>query len=776
MTDRRAGEILWFSALAVALVAFLVRDAWLHGYVLGQAEFLFDYLPWQANRPAGWRVRNPLLGDPPMVFYPFLFHARSEILSGRFPLWSSAIGGGQPFFGAIQTAVLSPFTLFDYAFPFPWSFTLDVAARLFAGAVGMYVFLRRLPLSAGAAVFGGIAWLLNPFSIVWLEHPLSAVAAWLPWMLLAAGECARRMTNGAVAFIACITALMLFSGHPETAFKVLLVAGPYGLFVGWRQGTLARSTWVVGLGVLFGALLTSVQLAPFLEYASGSRVLAERAAAGTPLFTSPAISFVTAFVPDFFGTPLRRDFLIGGNYCEQQVYAGLSTWILASLALAHRTHRGKAVFFLVAGAIAAAIMYGTPVAIAATWLLPPLRVAALSRFGLLVITGLVVAAAIGLDELLHRLAAAPRDLRRLEAAGVRGAAGVALMVLGFLLATRPMLDRAHHWTATLESTSVAALLLTASLGLLLTAARLGARRVACAFCALIAADLLWFAEGFHPFLPRPHAFPPTAATTLVQSDRDLFRVAGWMDVLLPNTALVYGLGDVRSYDGIGIREYMDLLDVGFHYTGATHQLVNVATPRLLDLLNVKYILTPPDIDLPPDRFERVLDGTTRVYRNRTVQPRAFLVDQQVTLTGNAARRAIRDTLDLTRVAVVESPLEASHQPEPAAAGMGTATLRRYEDQRIGISTRTDGRRLLVVTDAYYPGWIATVDGREIPILRADYAFRAVPIPAGDHVVDFIYRPKSVQYGMYGTHAGLALVAFLFANRFIRRPKAVPRRP
>jgi membrane protein YfhO len=768
MTGRRGREILGFSALAIGLVAFLFRDAWLHGYVLGQAEFLFDYLPWQAGRPAGWRVRNPLLGDPPMVFVPFLFHARAEILAGRFPLWSSAMGGGQPFFGAMQAAVLSPFTLFDYVLPFPWSFTIDVAARLVAGGVGMYLFLRRLPLAAAAAGFGGIAYVLNPFSIVWLEHPLSAVAAWLPWLLLAAGECARRMTNGTVAFVAIVTGLMLLSGHPETAFKVLLLAGPWALFVGWGQQTLVRSGWVVGAGLACGSLVAAVQLLPFLEYASASRVLAERAAAGTPLFTSPGVSFVTAFVPDFFGTPLRRDFLIGGNYCEQQVYAGLSTWILAAVGLRHRAHRPSVVFFLTAGALAAAIMYGTPVASAATWLVPPLRVAALSRFGLIVIAALVIAAAIGLDELLHRVSAAPRTLGALQGAGIRGAAFAAAIVLGVVVGERARLVQARHWAATLESVTLAALVATAAIGLLLGAAGLGARRLAAAFSALVAADLLWFAGGFHPFLPRQLAFPPTDATTLVQADRDLFRVAGWMDVLLPNTALVYGLRDVRTYDGIGVREYMDLLDVAFHFTGATHQLTNTATPRLLDLLNVKYILTPPSIDLPPDRFERVLDGATRVYRNLRVQPRAFLVDQHVTLAGNAARRAMRDTLDLTRAAVLEEPLEAARQPEPAGALMGQAAIRRYEDDRVWIATDADGRRLLVLTDAFYPGWQATIDGRGTSILRADYAFRAVSVPAGRHVVEFRYQPKSVEYGFYATHAGLAVVVFLLANRFVRR--------
>jgi uncharacterized membrane protein YfhO len=300
---------------------------------------------------------------------------------------------------------------------------------------------------------------------------------------------------------------------------------------------------------------------------------------------------------------------------------------------------------------------------------------------------------------------------------------------------------------------------------------------AVAFTTLLAADLIWFADGFHPLMPRQLAFPSTRETRLLQSDSNLFRVAGWMDALLPNTALVYGLRDVRSYDGMGVRSYSELLDVGFRYTGAIHQLVNVAHPQLLDLLNVKYILTPSDIDLPPDRFERVLDGPTRIYRNDRVQPRAFLADRYVVFRGNDARRAIRDTVDLTRTAVLESPLGAALQPEPALDDTGTTELRRYEDSVVSVITRAQGRRLLILTDVYYPGWVATVDRIEVPILRSDFAFRAVSVPAGDHVVEFRYRPASVRYGAWMSALGALFFVLVLFHRssvvsFVSRDQSI----
>jgi len=151
-----------FAAVAIALVGWLLRDAWLRGYVLGQTDVLFGLIPWKPYAPPAWRVRMPLLSDAAVVFYPFLHFAREAIRSAHFPSWAPAMGGGRPFFAAFQSAVLSPFTIPDYLLPFPWSMAVDTGLRLLVGGVGMYALLRWWGVTAAAALFGGIAYLLNP--------------------------------------------------------------------------------------------------------------------------------------------------------------------------------------------------------------------------------------------------------------------------------------------------------------------------------------------------------------------------------------------------------------------------------------------------------------------------------------------------------------------------------------------------------------------------------------------------------------------------------------
>lgn len=770
---RDAGGAL-FCVLAAALLAFLFRDALLYGHVLGQADYLFAFPPWDSLRPLGHRIGNPLMGDIPTVFFPFLLHARTAVLNGEFPLWISGMGAGQPFFGAFQSAVLSPFTALAFVLPFPGGLTAVAAARLLVGGVGMYLFLRAMPLGQPAAVVGALAYLLNPFAIVWLEHPVSAVSAWLPWLLLGVELTVSRSSRRSVAGLAVIVALTLLSGHPETAFKMFMLTGAYAAYRGYVAGQLVRSVVLVAAAGLLGALLTSIQLIPFFEYLSHSRVLADRSIS-TPLYISPPAAFVTTFVPDFYGTPIGRRFVLDGtNYCEQQLYAGAATWLLAAMAFLHDRFRGRAIFFLTAGAISVLIMYGTIVTRVVVTLLPPLQVAALSRFGLIAITGLAISAAIGADAWFSRpeeAAADPRHRRLAIAATLMGAA-IAVTVLGFLIVNRDWLTAVRQWPLTLNATGWSSLLLAATLAAIWLAPFMRRSAVIGVTVALIAIDLLTFADGFHPTLPAEHSFPAVAALETPRQDRDLFRVAGWRDTLLPNTALVYGLNDFRSYDGMGMREYSRFLDIGFHFNGSSHELVHASLPHLIDLLNVKYILAPEAAELPADRFERVRGGKTRLLRNLRVQPRAFLADSYVLLNGTEALRAIRDgKVDLTRSAVLHEALAPDQAPEGASGLPGTATIQHYTDHMVTIETRAAGRRLLVLSDAFYPGWVATLDGADVPIVRANDAFRAVAVPAGQHVIEFRYRPASFRYGVALSAVGIVVLVMLLVPT--RRARGLP---
>jgi len=103
----------------------------------------------------------------------------------------------------------------------------------------------------------------------------------------------------------------------------------------------------------------------------------------------------------------------------------------------------------------------------------------------------------------------------------------------------------------------------------------------------------------------------------------------------------------------------------------------------------------------------------------------------------------------------EVPIEG---PEPGPTGepldAGTARLVRHEDERAEVEVEPARAGLLVLTDAWYPGWKASVDGEERPIHRVDQAFRGVVVRPGDRRVVFEYHPASFRIGVLASLAGL----------------------
>ena len=95
-------------------------------------------------------------------------------------------------------------------------------------------------------------------------------------------------------------------------------------------------------------------------------------------------------------------------------------------------------------------------------------------------------------------------------------------------------------------------------------------------------------------------------------------------------------------------------------------------------------------------------------------------------------------------------LEGSGLPDTKSGATGKTQVLKYENNTVRCAVESGGGGYLVLLDSYYPGWRATLDGEPIPILRANYAFRAVRLPAGKHVVEFRYKPMSFYLGSFVT--------------------------
>ena len=188
--------------------------------------------------------------------------------------------------------------------------------------------------------------------------------------------------------------------------------------------------------------------------------------------------------------------------------------------------------------------------------------------------------------------------------------------------------------------------------------------------------------------------------------------------------------------------------------------------------------THASLTMPADgAFQRVHSGDVKIYENLEKLPRAYLAGGVTVLESDeAALAALAQTdFDPAQTTVLtQSDLEEQGLTNALAgsADGGDVVVTRYLPEDVELRVRTEQPGLLVLADTWYPGWIATVDGVPAPILRANYLFRGVPVPAGEHVVTMRFQPASLRTGLLVTAvAVVGLLLLLLVGLLLRRGKA-----
>jgi hypothetical protein len=152
-----------------------------------------------------------------------------------------------------------------------------------------------------------------------------------------------------------------------------------------------------------------------------------------------------------------------------------------------------------------------------------------------------------------------------------------------------------------------------------------------------------------------------------------------------------------------------------------------------------------------------VDNEIRVFEDTAALPRAFLVpDARVAASlGTALSEMIHKPFDPQQEVILADDATGF---APDRGGHGVATITSYADSDVKIHTSADANAWLVLSDTYYPGWVAAIDGQPTSLLRGDVLFRVVPVPAGEHDVEFRFEPASVKLGLLISLSTLALVA------------------
>jgi len=752
------------------------------GYTLSPLDNLFTTAPWRAIAP-GPVQPNQALGDVTQVFHPWTLWAAREVRAGRPPLWNPYAYAGAPFCSNPQTACLFPLTWLGWALPPTLALTLPAIVKVIAVGLAMYWFLRGLALRPLAACVGATAFMFSTTVIAWLPWTFASTMPFLPVLFGLVDRIRARGDRRLVALLALAVALDLLAGYPQAALQALAATAAWALArAPWRAGAPAFLARVVG-GVALGVALTAAQALPALDYVRESTVYAFRST-WTPPLAVPPRAMVTALMPYFFGTASSTWSVWQFNITS--TYVGLVP--LAALPLAAAMWRRlPARFFVGLALVAGLVHYGALAAVAPA---PVIAFGSNLRLMPVLVFALVTLGAFGVDAVARGESSYASQLVRLRAwfIALAGAGLIAVTLASgepAALAVRPSL--AAQYVAALAGLTAAAWLLRR--WLVTGDARWGV--------ALVAVQLATLAP-LATYLPVRDArwlYPTPPAVAWLQAHVGSARV-----VIADQVGLLFGLRQAHGYDGLSPRRITEVagpigtggaLVAGFRQnTLALHgseplPAVSVLLAPTRALLGVRFIVLPPRAASAEPALRAVYDGAdARIFEDPTALPRAFVVsrarcaDDREALALLRARAIGADEVvlaDCAAPAAGETNPIASRgvapdsrsvvAPGPRSAVAPQVRMLIDEPARVVVAVSTATPAWLVLTDTWFPGWRARIDGRDVVVRRADHAFRAVALPPGPHEVEFTFTPRGLVSGAAVTLGALLIVgALLIARR------------
>jgi len=723
--------------------------------------------------------------DLTTFFYPFRFIWVETVRQGHFPFWNPYIKCGVPLFATIQPGVLYPLSLFYLFLPLDLAFNWTIVFHFFLAGAFTYGLMRELGASMQAAlattfalVFGGylisVHNVLNTLiSVSW--YPLvmwcgcRMVRTGLIRWAIAAGVslCCMFLGGGMEIVLLTLASLLLLCIYPRVLPLKDLENSP----------NLQRRLISFGLVLLIFLGLSMVQTLPFLElYGQSHRY------GGVPLMEATLWSLdprdlIYFILPEVYGPRRSPDLYWKFQNYLKTIYVGPAILCLAVIYFFRQGKRG--VPLLVAMGLTLVFAFGSHTPLYPFFhkyfpLFSTLRYPV--KFLFLFVFYLCVASGLGLDVVRQRFSE-----NRHPPYWCQGLLIAVILVLAALfwvarLHPEQMQSLVQKWGGAFQESThlplvlynfnrmlavTVLVLILVFFGLRHRLTRLGGPLL----LILLTLDLFLGNRGYAVKLDAATFHADNNIIRTLRADPALFRVhvlPEARDLEIPVKSYEEAHQNRKRLLGNDLMMEHHLFDItGYNvplqprYENVIGLILNkplASILPLLDMLNVKYVLTDKPVDL--QGLSWVLDGpgTSKLYENHHSLPRAFLVKEfQVLNNDQEFAKAFHElTFDpSSKILLEREPAQFLElKKKPTVPNLESAVkVITYENNRIVLEVNTPDAALLFMSETHYPGWKAYVDGREEEILRADYVFRAIPVGPGSHRIEVVYQPLSFKVGL-----------------------------
>lgn len=706
------------------------------------------FFPWSAYEKFWGPVKNGAMPDITDQIYPWRHFTVEIWKNGQIPLWNPNSFSGNPHLANYQSAVLSPFNLLFSLFPFVDAWSVLILLQPLLAAFLTFLLMREFKVSKIGSLISSIAFMFSGFMVVWMAYgTLSFAILFLPLSLFSIERWFNKGGTFPLLLLALSIPLSFFSGHFQTSlyFSIFVIA--FLIFKNLTTKKINATPIIFSLAL--GLLISLLQIIPSIElYLNSVRSGIFLKSGGIQFFY-----LVNIFAPDFFGNPVTRNDWFG-YYAEWASFVGIIPFVLAILSFSKKNK--TSLFFLAIGLLMLFLSMDSPLQKFMSELkIPVISTSNPSRIIVLFSFAFTVLSGFGFDRVREYID--KKSIKNLIP--VYFAFGFLFLAVWFMLfiskapldnlliAKRNFILPTGIFLGFVLITFLSSFLEKRKRYILLSL-----------ILVLVSFDSLRFAQKWMPFDPKELVFPPTSVIEGIRRNIELGRIFGNFGA---NIDTYYNFPGIEGYDPLYIERYGEFIrgaNTG-DFLNAERSVVRVArrgkgTDRVLDLLGTSLIFHPiADTNQnwaypvweDKKRFSLVFqDEKFQLFKNRTAMNRVQLFynfevikDKQSLRSEDLKQKIIKrfysDDFDFRNKLILEENPEIK-----LSKGKGSTRILSHTPNSLTIKVQTTSPALLFLSDNFYPGWKAFVDGKETKILRADYSFRTVVVPNGESLVEFNY--------------------------------------
>lgn len=698
--------------------------------------------------------------------FPHRIFARDCLLSFQFPHWNPYTFSGMPFFAAIHTGVLYPFNLLMSLLPvsngtFWYLLEMMIVVHVFFCGLSMFIYVRSKKLSHQASLFAAISYMLCGFFVTHIIHSLMLyILAWLPLIVLFLEKGILKNKIHYLVIAGVILGITIFAGHPQITFYEYLFLGSYCLYL-WFSKTerKIKPFFYMALPFVVATGIAMIQLLPTLIIGDNSSRVGwtfEQASEGSFSF----VQIITFLIPKVFGgwaspdTQVPRFWLQGPtngyfSYWDTCFYTGAmiflfalfqfkdikkkpflkfaAFWCIASLTVALGSH--FFVYKILFNYAPGFSRFRSPARILFTWnfLLPLIAAFTFDQINREniekskkpIFIGLGICAALGLIVGFGFFKTVwSAELQNKHIADYTSLQGIILFVT-IVFITVPLF-----------------LLLKGKISINLTKSLL---------IGVLVLDL--FVYGFNH-----HVSKGSNAARFFNENKkvsqgikkdgksEIFRFNSRQFRFEADSMIVHQTGlRIQKRNG-GMVEKIFLLE-GYNPLNLLRRIPPMPGKHFdafLDLLNVKYFINPQYGEASKNLILLNSDKLPRAkmfYRTKVFGNDSLVKDFM-----------LKNYFDHKNTLLL-SEKTALLLPQSYASVVNKVDITEYKNNSIKLNVTTEENGLLWLSEVWYPSWKAIVDGKRVDILKADFSFRAIEIPKGNHSVEFVYSCGSFNIGL-----------------------------